>query len=312
MSPRLQRYHLSGTLFLELSDRHTSFGGRPPWPDLHAWVVFWGTPMTILGRGGLVWTIHVIFLHLSLFIFPLLGHFILMIDPVCCILSSLPSGQTLGRLASLAASIIRGKNLASYHPAVDMGSYVIIVNADKVDVRRAALARIVAARRRPFLRGPLPLDANHELASLSRTQVTGKKYHQKYYFNHTQNKRSGAGRIGGYRIEYFKDLQQRYPEKIVEEAVHGMLPKGRLGKDIRVKHLKVFKGTEHPHTAQAPIDVTHVSRCRGFPSGAINSWPLMARSSLAAYRRGPHAAAPLLASIRPLQMIDKKPTEIKN
>lgn len=101
-------------------------------------------------------------------------------------------GQTLGRLASLAASYIRGKHLPTYHPASDMGSYVVILNAEKVE-------------------------------------VTGTKFDDKYYFNHTQNKRSGAGRIGGYRIEYFKDLQQRRPEKIIEEAVYGMLPKGRLG-----------------------------------------------------------------------------------
>jgi large subunit ribosomal protein L13 len=114
-------------------------------------------------------------------------------------------GKTLGRLAALAASYIRGKNSATYHPANDMGSYVIVINAEHV-------------------------------------QVTGKKFDDKYYFNHTQNKRSGAGRIGGYRIEHFKDLQKRYPEKIIEEAVYGMLPKGRLGKEIRVKHLKVRRG----------------------------------------------------------------------
>lgn len=81
-------------------------------------------------------------------------------------------GKTLGRLASLAANYIRGKHAATYHPAMDTGAYVIVLNAEHV-------------------------------------QVTGKKFDEKYYFNHTQNKRSGAGRIGGYRIEYFKDLQQR-------------------------------------------------------------------------------------------------------
>merc|ERR1712167_286273 len=83
-----------------------------------------------------------------------------------------------------------------------MGSYVIVINAEKV-------------------------------------KVTGKKYTNKYYFRHTQNKRSGAGRIGGYRLEYFNEMQKRLPERIVEKAVFGMLPKGRLGKDMRIKQLKV-------------------------------------------------------------------------
>merc|ERR1711869_122605 len=81
-------------------------------------------------------------------------------------------GQTLGRLCTLASSVIRGKMNPGYHPAMDTGDYVIVVNASKV-------------------------------------KVTGKKYGKKYYFRHTQNKRSGAGRIGGYRLEYFKDLLER-------------------------------------------------------------------------------------------------------
>jgi large subunit ribosomal protein L13 len=118
-----------------------------------------------------------------------------------------------------------------YHPAMDMGDTVIVINAEKI-------------------------------------KVTGKKYWMKYYFRHAQNKRSGAGRIGSYKIEYFKDLKDRLPERIIENAVYGMLPKGRLGKSIRVKHLKVFKGSEHPHCAQDPSDITHLispkSRCPNF------------------------------------------------
>merc|ERR1712187_879842 len=104
---------------------------------------------------------------------------------------------------------------------MDMGDNVIVVNAEKI-------------------------------------KVTGKKYSNKYYFHHTQNKRSGAGRIGGYRIEYFNDLLERFPERIIEKAVFGMLPKGRLGKSIMGRHLKVFKGEEHPHKSQVPQDITHL------------------------------------------------------
>merc|ERR1711972_624608 len=123
-------------------------------------------------------------------------------------------GQTLGRLATLAASVIRGKINPQFHPAMDMGDNVIV--------------------------------------------VTGKKYSNKYYFHHTQSKRSGAARIGGYWIEYFKNLLHRIPERIIEKAVYGMLPKNRLGKYIRVKQLMVYKGNENPHKAQNPKDITHL------------------------------------------------------
>merc|ERR1719265_1952190 len=144
-------------------------------------------------------------------------------------------GQILGRLATLAASVIRGKMNPKYHPAMDMGDNVIVINAEKV-------------------------------------KVTGKKYWMKYYFRHTQNKRSGAGRIGSYNIEYFRDLKDRFPVRIIENAVYGMLPKNRLGKSMRIKHLKVFKGSKHPHCAQDPKDITHLislnSRCPNFPNRA--------------------------------------------
>merc|ERR1712100_806648 len=130
-------------------------------------------------------------------------------------------GQIVGRLATLVASVIRGKMNPKYHPAMDMGDNVIVVNAEKV-------------------------------------KVTGKKYWMKYYFRHTQNKRSGAGRIGSFKIEYFRDLKERFPVRIIENAVYGMLPKGRLGKSIRLKHLKVFKGSKHPHCSQNPNDITHL------------------------------------------------------
>jgi large subunit ribosomal protein L13 len=74
--------------------------------------------------------------------------------------------------------------------------------------------------------------------------VTGKKPKQKYYKNH-------SGRPGGLKIENFLKLQQRKPQKIVEHAIAGMLPKGPLGRKI-YKNLKVYKGDKHPHRAQTP------------------------------------------------------------
>lgn len=115
--------------------------------------------------------------------------------------------KRLGRLASTIAIHIRGKNLATYTPSVDMGAFVIVVNAEKI-------------------------------------AVTGKKRSQKLYRRH-------SGRPGGMKVETFDQLQQRIPERIVEHAVRGMLPKGRLGRRL-FTHLKVYKGPEHPHEAQKP------------------------------------------------------------
>ncbi|VFQ62074.1 unnamed protein product [Cuscuta campestris] len=118
--------------------------------------------------------------------------------------------KKLGRLASTIAYYIRGKNLATYTPSVDMGSFVVVVNAEKV-------------------------------------AVTGKKRTQKIYRRH-------SGRPGGMKEETFDQLQKRIPERIIEHAVRGMLPKGRLGRNL-FNHLKVYKGAEHPHQAQKPIDL---------------------------------------------------------
>lgn len=118
--------------------------------------------------------------------------------------------KVLGRLASTIAIHIRGKNLATYTPSVDMGAFVIVVNAEKV-------------------------------------AVSGKKRTQKLYRRH-------SGRLGGMTVETFAQLQNRIPERIIEHAVRGMLPKGRLGRRL-FTHLKVYKGPDHPHAAQKPVEL---------------------------------------------------------
>jgi large subunit ribosomal protein L13 len=116
-------------------------------------------------------------------------------------------GQTLGRLATEIASILRGKKKPIYTPHVDTGDYVIVINAEKVE-------------------------------------VTGKKRKEKIYKRHT-------GYPGGLREITFEKLIVRHPEEIVRHAVKGMMPKGRLGRQM-YKKLKVYAGPEHKHTAQKP------------------------------------------------------------
>jgi large subunit ribosomal protein L13 len=113
----------------------------------------------------------------------------------------------LGRLASHAATILRGKNKATYTPHMDMGDFVIIVNADKV-------------------------------------VLTGNKAAQKKAYRH-------SGYPGGLRATTYTDLLEKNPERAVEKAIRGMLPKTSLGRD-QFRKLKVYRGAEHPHAAQQP------------------------------------------------------------
>jgi large subunit ribosomal protein L13 len=77
-----------------------------------------------------------------------------------------------------------------------------------------------------------------------KIMVTGKKEEKKSYFRHT-------GYPGGVKTTSFAHLRRTYPERIIENAVKGMLPHNKLGRRM-LKHLKVYVGTDHPHSAQTP------------------------------------------------------------
>jgi large subunit ribosomal protein L13 len=78
----------------------------------------------------------------------------------------------------------------------------------------------------------------------SHIKVTGKKETQKLYYNH-------SGYPGGMRVEQFVSLKERFPEKILERAIRGMLPKNALGRKI-FRNVKIYKYTDHPHYSQNP------------------------------------------------------------
>jgi large subunit ribosomal protein L13 len=120
------------------------------------------------------------------------------------------SGETLGRLATKAASVLSGKLNPQYVPYIDMGDHVIVINAEKV-------------------------------------RLTGLKSQNKIYRRYT-------GFPGGLREESFTRLLTRRPEKILEEAIKGMLPKTKLGRQMGTK-LKVYRGDKHPHAAQQPVEL---------------------------------------------------------
>ena len=119
--------------------------------------------------------------------------------------------QILGRLASQAAQLLRGKNLPNFTPHMDMGNYVIIINADKV-------------------------------------KVTGNKESDKTYFRH-------SGYPGGMTEINLKKVRKDQPDKIINDAVKGMLPQNRLGRKL-LTHLKIYSTELHPHKAQNPNKIT--------------------------------------------------------
>jgi large subunit ribosomal protein L13 len=116
-------------------------------------------------------------------------------------------GMTLGRMATVVASHLRGKHKPTFTTFLDTGDHVVVVNADKV-------------------------------------VLTGKKLDQKLYRRH-------SGYPGGLHETSARSLLQKRPERMVEFAIRGMLPKGPLGRQM-FRKLKVYAGAAHPHEAQNP------------------------------------------------------------
>ena len=120
------------------------------------------------------------------------------------------SGQTLGRLATKVATVLRGKHKPSFTPHVDCGDYVIVINADKI-------------------------------------VYTGDQVEKKYYYSHSMYP-------GGLRKRSIGEMKKNYPVELVQKAITGMIPHNKLGDRIRT-HLFVYAGSEHPHTAQKPVEL---------------------------------------------------------
>jgi large subunit ribosomal protein L13 len=121
-------------------------------------------------------------------------------------------GRPLGRIASRAASILRGKNRPDFTPHQDMGDFVVVINAAKV-------------------------------------RLTGSKMEDKVYHRHTEYP-------GGVRTTTAGKIMQQKPERLIQMAVRGMLPRNRLGRRLFLK-LKVYRDAKHPHEAQNPQPLKH-------------------------------------------------------
>lgn len=116
--------------------------------------------------------------------------------------------QVLGRVATLAAHRLRGKHKPTFATHMDVGDYVVIINAEKI-------------------------------------RLTGSKLQNKNYYSH-------SGYPGGLKtISADKILSGKYPERVLQHAIVGMLPKNILGRQMGRK-LKVYQGPNHPHVGQKP------------------------------------------------------------
>ncbi|MCQ2594989.1 MAG: 50S ribosomal protein L13 [Treponemataceae bacterium] len=117
------------------------------------------------------------------------------------------AGKPLGRVAAKAAAVVRGKNKASFTPNQEMGDFVVIINAEKIE-------------------------------------VTGNKFLGKMYYHHT-------GHVGGLKARTFEKTLERDGTAPLKEAIKGMIPHNRLGRRL-MNNVKIYVGSEHPHTAQNP------------------------------------------------------------
>ena len=113
--------------------------------------------------------------------------------------------QTLGRLASRIAGILTGKRRTDYSPNLDMGDFVVVVNAERI-------------------------------------AVTGRKREQKVYYRH-------SGYPGGLRSKTLQSQLDEHPDRVIQLAVKGMLPRNKIGRRS-LRRLHVYAGPEHPHGAQ--------------------------------------------------------------
>jgi large subunit ribosomal protein L13 len=128
-------------------------------------------------------------------------------------------GEILGRMATNISLILQGKRKRSYAKHIDVGDFVVVVNAEKV-------------------------------------KLTGNKREGKIYYHHT-------GYPGGIKSRTAGQMLEKHPERVIQLAVKRMLPQNKLGSRM-LKRLKVYAGTEHPHSAQEPepLDLAAINKRR--------------------------------------------------
>ena len=135
-------------------------------------------------------------------------------------------------------------------PTQDIEKKWYVVDAEGQRLGRLAteIAMILRGKNKPSFTPNVDTGDFVIVVNAEKVIVTGRKSEQKLYRRH-------SGRPGGMKTETFEQLQRRIPERIIEQAVKGMLPKNVMGRRLFTK-LKVYTGADHPHTAQSPETLT--------------------------------------------------------
>lgn len=123
----------------------------------------------------------------------------------------------------------------------------VLVDAEGKTLGRIAtqIASIIRGKNKPTFTPNMDCGDYVIVINAEKVAVTGKKLDDKVYTRYT-------GYQGGLRTETVRSVLAKHPERVIEHAVFGMLPKGRLGRKLH-NHLKVYAGTQHPHGAQQPV-----------------------------------------------------------
>ena len=129
-----------------------------------------------------------------------------------------------------------------------------IVDADGMVLGRLAaeVAKIIRGKHKPSFTPHMDTGDFVIVVNASKVVVTGRKAEQKQYFNHT-------GYMGHERFTPYATMLARHPERVIEKAVYGMLPKTTLAREGMRRKLRVYAGAEHPHAAQQPTALTFSS-----------------------------------------------------
>ena len=129
-----------------------------------------------------------------------------------------------------------------------------IVDAEGMVLGRLAaqVARIIRGKHKPVFTPHIDTGDNVIVVNASKVRVTGKKAEQKRYFKH-------SGYMGHEKYVPFAKMLEKHPEQVIENAVHGMLPKTTLSRTVLRKKLRVYPNADHPHQAQQP-EVLDISR----------------------------------------------------
>jgi len=137
--------------------------------------------------------------------------------------------------------------MQSYVPKPDeiRREWVVMDASDKVLGRFATeVARLLRGKHKPEFTPFLDTGDFVVVVNADRVRMTGNKLEDKKYYRH-------SGRPGSLKVETAKERMEKYPERVIQAAVWGMLPKNRLGRKL-LRKLKVYSGPDHPHQAQQP------------------------------------------------------------